>query len=462
MAEDYRSTVKLIVKASNQQFEDQVVECSYTWSVLNLKTHLSESYPSKPSIAEQKLIYAGQLLTDKLILRDILRNYDDIEPTNHIFHLVYTPKQRQMTSPSSQSNTSDSATNDNNINNFRTDGLRQRNVQNIQNSNQVNSSTGNGNPQTIGINQIETNNCPPIPTFGFPIGTTIGGIGAEQFNSNNIIAHQMALQTWMQQTYAQYVNQYMNQYMSLYGANDTSASATSGVSMPQFPFMPYTASSIPVPNIPNTGSASTGVTANILPQTSQPTIRNNQPQIANQPNTGIQGNDNPAPQAPQQAAAPRFPQIVQEEQENRDWLDTFYSMSRLLVLLILVYFYSSPLRCLAVLFLGVMIYLYHVGFFRNHLNVGAVEANNNVRNNRNNNNQQQNQQPEGAQRNAAGVDTPNGNDENSNASSENNADDGTSNNVGGENQNDGTSVIAFLRTFVISFLTSILPEAPTL
>ncbi|KXJ83693.1 hypothetical protein RP20_CCG002780, partial [Aedes albopictus] len=67
------------------------------------------------------------------------------------------------------------------------------------------------------------------------------------------------------------------------------------------------------------------------------------------------------------AAAParRFPNIVVEEQENRDWLDIFFSMCRVGILMTVVYLYSSPMRCIAVLFVGVMLYLYQIGFFRN-------------------------------------------------------------------------------------------------
>jgi len=42
---------------------------------------------------------------------------------------------------------------------------------------------------------------------------------------------------------------------------------------------------------------------------------------------------------------------------NRDWLDFFYMLSRIVVLFGIVYFYSSPLRFLIVTFLGFAIYL---------------------------------------------------------------------------------------------------------
>lgn len=40
--------VTLVVKAPNQQIEDQTVQCELTWTIQKLKQHLSEVYPSKP------------------------------------------------------------------------------------------------------------------------------------------------------------------------------------------------------------------------------------------------------------------------------------------------------------------------------------------------------------------------------------------------------------------------------
>ncbi|XP_018322744.1 homocysteine-responsive endoplasmic reticulum-resident ubiquitin-like domain member 2 protein [Agrilus planipennis] len=77
-----------------------------------------------------------------------------------------------------------------------------------------------------------------------------------------------------------------------------------------------------------------------------------QPQVVNRP-----------------AAAARDPDIPE-----RDWLDVFYMVIRMMVLFSIVYFYSSPLRFIVVLMLGVVFYLYQIGFFRN------------LNNNNNNNN----------------------------------------------------------------------------
>jgi hypothetical protein len=40
--------VTLIVKAPNQQVEDQTIHCELNWTIRKLKGYLSEVYPSKP------------------------------------------------------------------------------------------------------------------------------------------------------------------------------------------------------------------------------------------------------------------------------------------------------------------------------------------------------------------------------------------------------------------------------
>ncbi|XP_053665117.1 uncharacterized protein LOC128714268 [Anopheles marshallii] len=64
-----------------------------------------------------------------------------------------------------------------------------------------------------------------------------------------------------------------------------------------------------------------------------------------------------APAAAAPARARRFPNIVVEEQENNDWLDVFFSLCRFGILITVIYLYSSPIRCLTVLFIGFMLYL---------------------------------------------------------------------------------------------------------
>ncbi|XP_022127683.2 homocysteine-responsive endoplasmic reticulum-resident ubiquitin-like domain member 2 protein [Pieris rapae] len=87
--------VTLIVKAPNQQIEDQNIECQTSWTVRQLKGHLSEVYPSKPKTEEQKIIYSGQLLDDNSVLKDVLRNYE--YPITHTMHLVCSSKNKMDT-----------------------------------------------------------------------------------------------------------------------------------------------------------------------------------------------------------------------------------------------------------------------------------------------------------------------------------------------------------------------------
>lgn len=40
--------IQLIIRAPNQNIDDQAINCNIDWTVLKLKTHLSEVYPSHP------------------------------------------------------------------------------------------------------------------------------------------------------------------------------------------------------------------------------------------------------------------------------------------------------------------------------------------------------------------------------------------------------------------------------
>lgn len=147
-------------------------------------------------------------------------------------------------------------------------------------------------------------------------------------DANSILAQQYAMQSWMQQAYTQYMNQYMNLLQSpeaFYQMNQqqqTQQPQNFAFIQPQMPFASPPAA---VPENVNEAAA------------------NNDAAVAQAP----------AAEVPQR----RFPNIIQDEQENRDWLDILYSMSRLMILLCLVYFYSSPIRCLVVILIGVSIYL---------------------------------------------------------------------------------------------------------
>lgn len=82
---------KLIIRAPSQNIEDQVIICNMDWTISRLKIHLSEVYPNKPVVQEQKLIYSGRLLHDHLQLKDIIR-HEDMQSSVHILHLVWNGK----------------------------------------------------------------------------------------------------------------------------------------------------------------------------------------------------------------------------------------------------------------------------------------------------------------------------------------------------------------------------------
>ncbi|KAL9707233.1 hypothetical protein quinque_010751 [Culex quinquefasciatus] len=423
--------ITLIVKASNQQFEDQTIKCEPSWTIRRLKSHLTEVYPGKPSTDEQKLIYSGQLLGDSIVLKDILRHYDGQK--THTVHLVFTPKNNRFQkefSYASGSSSSSSASNRNmppKVNettvpagsgssssspmpagsDIGADGLRQRNVG--QNS-------GGTAPAPVATG------CPTTPA------------------TNNFMEHHLAMQNLMQQAYMQYLNQYMNvisgqtNAQALYASAPTNLPATPATAalqpqssiqtaqaaippqpiiaqtLPNLAYYPYLptmnspmppmASSIPAPitssgTIPTSSSASASAATPAGPSSQplaapSPAGPSTSPQVAAAPQpAGTSATDGTqagqtatvAPQVDNANAAPggaaggaaagaapaaarRFPNIVVEEQENRDWLDIFFSLCRVGILMTVVYLYSSPVRCLTVLFIGIALYLYQIGFFR--------------------------------------------------------------------------------------------------
>uniref|UniRef100_A0A673MSD6 Homocysteine-responsive endoplasmic reticulum-resident ubiquitin-like domain member 2 protein n=1 Tax=Sinocyclocheilus rhinocerous TaxID=307959 RepID=A0A673MSD6_9TELE len=92
------SPVTLVIKAPNQKYDDQTINCFLNWTVEKLKKHISKVYPSKPLSKDQRLVYSGRLLQDHLQLRDVLRKQDEY----HMVHLVCA-SQSPPSSPTSGS-----------------------------------------------------------------------------------------------------------------------------------------------------------------------------------------------------------------------------------------------------------------------------------------------------------------------------------------------------------------------
>ncbi|XP_054620796.1 homocysteine-responsive endoplasmic reticulum-resident ubiquitin-like domain member 2 protein isoform X2 [Dunckerocampus dactyliophorus] len=89
------SPVTLVIRAPNQKYDDQTINCFQNWTVEKLKAHLSDVYPSKPSSKDQRLVYSGKLLLDHFTLKDVLRKQDEY----HMLHLV-CPSPTPPSSPS--------------------------------------------------------------------------------------------------------------------------------------------------------------------------------------------------------------------------------------------------------------------------------------------------------------------------------------------------------------------------
>ncbi|KAL7043371.1 hypothetical protein ACKWTF_001477 [Chironomus riparius] len=404
--------INLIVKV--QQFEDKRILAKASWNIRELKGKLSEIYPT--STEEQKLIYSGKLLNDTVVLKDVLREYEGQEA--HTVHLVFTPKTSSRLQTILKENSSINTTsNQSQSSDMSTSELRQRHT----------ATTAATVPEQ---QQQATTNIPSNYYNAF--------YGNMPFDANSVLAQQYAMQTWMQQAYAQYMNQYMNIVQQ---QQTQQAPNLAGFMQPQMPFIAPTI-------VPTQPTSSTIQSSNSEIQTASPPA---------QPQAQVEQ----APQPPA-AAEPqrRFPNIIQDEQENRDWLDIVYSMSRLLILLCLVYFYSSPLRCLIVILIGISIYLYHI--YRQNQN--RLNNNNTTRVNLNNVNRPL-QAPAAAPRPENGEERPenayNPTEENQNAESSEteplvNASDEL---LSTEPQ---VSWLTIARTFVVSFVASIIPEHPAM
>jgi len=281
--------VTLIVKAPNQQIEDQTIYVEPSWTINKLKQHLSEVYPSKPPKHEQKLIYSGQLLNDSVVLKDILRQYEGQD--THTVHLVctpkYTPEVQQSNPPARQHQRSNSPVNPT-----------------------PPAATGTQEDNRHNINNIN-------PHSWYQYTTQVGD---NQNNAMNMDQYTMQMMM-MQRAYMQYFAHYMN--MAAQGHTGT---------------LPPTIQEIP---------------ATVPPAVPPPQAPQNQDGAA------IPDGGAGAPNAAAVAAAGREPEA------NRDWLDVFYMMSRIMIFISIVYFYSSPVRFLFVVLIACGFYLYQMGFFRN-------------------------------------------------------------------------------------------------
>lgn len=318
------SPVTLIIKAPNQKYEDQTINCFLNWTVERLKSHISKVYPSKPLSKDQRLVYSGRLLQDHLQLSDVLRKQDEY----HMMHLVcasHSPPASPM--PRSPSVASSSASDSS-----RSDGAGSSSPANTpnQDSQSASSSSVPGSYDGLryrgGFPQYNPHSPSAVPQW--PEGAQVplqGGLPA------NMPPHPMYMPMqvlWWQQMYARH---YYMQYQAAVAASQPPATPPPSSPSPSSPLQPA------------------------------------QPNEAVQPPLGPNPDPNPLPE--NQPANPNIQMnaqggaVLNDDELNRDWLDWLYTVSRAGVLLSIVYFYSSFSRFVMVVGAMLLVYLHQAGWF---------------------------------------------------------------------------------------------------
>jgi hypothetical protein len=90
--------VKLTIRCAMQSFEDRSVDVPLDWTVLEFKQHLFKTFPTKPDVSRQRLIYSGHCLENTKTLHDVLQAHatmdgsDTTETQNQVIHLVCVSK----------------------------------------------------------------------------------------------------------------------------------------------------------------------------------------------------------------------------------------------------------------------------------------------------------------------------------------------------------------------------------
>lgn len=341
-------SVKINIK-SPTFIEDKTLECSLESSVQDLKLQIQKEWPTHPPPKDQRLVYAGKLMENGAILKEVLR-LSDARDVNDAFtvHLVCRitspPPSQVSTNLKASQNTNSQSSNESNLNENH---LRRRPVTTISSEN-ANQNGSNSNPWTAVYSQ-------------------------SQYQDQA---------TMMNQMYANYMTQYM-QYLQSVGAlshqwpsqvgpqtlteNETNQIANearvAGVGAAAHPHVFNHVAA----------AAMAGAMAGGLPQeqpiqqAQQPQIEvNNNPDVAGGAGGDVAVDNNLAPNVVMNAGAGGIGAMEDDDELNggqRDVLDWCYMLTRVLVLFSVVYFYSSLARFALAAGLGIIFYLYNNGFF---------------------------------------------------------------------------------------------------
>lgn len=312
---DAESSARLLIKSPNQTLNDHSVDgVRLYWTVKDLKTLLSNDYPSKPAVCDQRLIFAGKLLPDHLHLRDIFTQTDGV----HTVHLVCLFRKQQEGQHDVRAESTETERPQRpvaaSVSVSSTAELRHR--RHWTSSSPTSSSSSAADTERLGAPQLAP---PTFPTY-------------------SLYSRQQLL--WLQVVYARQF--YLQYHTALAAANSAPSPPVSVIA--QYPPVPAH-QVIPVPAPPANQNPIDDLPAN-----------QNAVQDGAFINAGV-ANQNLRMNAQGGAV------MEDEEAAEHDWLDWLYSAARLGVLLMIVYFNSNLSRLLLVMSALLLMYLHTAGWF---------------------------------------------------------------------------------------------------
>jgi len=344
------TSMQVVVKAANQKYNDQTIQCQGSWTVKKLKSHLAEVYPCKPKENQQKIIFSGRLLQDHLVLKDVLRSFDPDCPTT--VHLVCAPgvdSKENSPAPDANVPASSSETASTTTTPSSSAVRRRTNVTTLSTAVGIQPAEASASIS----NQVPSSAAQFLPPSQYPQNWHADAYNAwlqqyythaQQHQSSSGDGAGSDYQNMYQQYWQYYIYMQYAQYIQAAGGFDT-----------------------------HRNSQATGSVADAAPIENAPA----QPVVAGNANNG---EANAAAPAAAVGAAGGGGAMFEEEDDdgrNRDWLDWLYVGSRLGVLLSIIYFYSTVGRFMLVFGFCFLVYV-----VRNHL---YANRNHNHRNRRNNN-----------------------------------------------------------------------------
>ncbi|KAM4689343.1 homocysteine-responsive endoplasmic reticulum-resident ubiquitin-like domain member 2 protein isoform 1-T2 [Discoglossus pictus] len=309
------SPVTLVIKAPNQKYDDQTINCFLDWTVEKLKSHLSNVYPSKPSTKDQRLVYSGKLLLDHLQLKDVLRKQDEY----HMVHLVCASRTPPSSPKASNSRESIGTASTSSRSSSDYSASLLSSSQEMSASSSIHSSDEN-------LRHRHTSHVYSNPISSHPFsylrqehaGNQLPAQGATAIFPAYPVFSPLQVMWWQQM----YARQYYMQYQAAASGQATPDSETSRPASP-----PAINSDRTPPNPPRAV-----------------------PNVAPEVNQNVQMNAQGGP-------------VMNEEDINRDWLDWMYTVSRAAILLSIVYFYSSFSRFVMVMGAMILVYMHQAGWF---------------------------------------------------------------------------------------------------